>query len=243
MLRAGVDMRVVRLGAGLCASLMASACAPLVVQQGARTVRPGSVQAGMSLEAESQTAKDGEYEYQALEIGMTPNGWVRLGLTESLDAGLQFYGSGVRADGKFAPVQTEAIAVAVGVGLGGGYSQTRDTTDESFGSSSTVTSHFWADVGAFFTTAIRPGIDANLALKYLQGELYSRDEYDESTDRSSTQQTGFGGALGLAIRRDQWTISPEIAVWQVQTRDTEAVDDDPPPTLIIVPSVGFSVGF
>lgn len=224
-------------------ALSLAGCAPLVVQQGARTVRPGSTQAGMSVDAESSSSDDDGTETRSLDLGMSPNGWVRVGIAESVDAGLQFYGSGIRLDGKYAPVQSEAFAVAVGAGVGGGYSRTKDAATGGFEESTSTSSHYWADVGGFFTARVAPQLDLNVALKYLHGEVSSREETEGEEVEGSSQRMAFGGALGLAFRREHWTISPEVAIWQLQTRETEAPDDDAPPTLVIVPSIGFSVGF
>ena len=227
--------------------LLLSGCAPFVVQQSARTVRPGSTQAGMSVNVHNFSTQDEEFDSEETQtdIGMSPNAWVRVGLAKNADAGLQFYGSGVRADGKFAPVQSDAFAVAVGAGIGGSYSQTESAADPDFDepASTDTTSSYWADVGAFFTAGIGPTFDLNVALKFMQGEQYNKEESDDFESTDSTQVRAYGGALGVAIKRPNWTLSPEIAVWQMETYQTEYEDLDPVETLVIVPSVGFSVGF
>lgn len=222
--------------------LSANACAPLVVQQGGRTVKPGSVQAGMSMSAISLSSSEEETDSSARStyVAMSPNGWARFGLASNADMGLQFYGGGVRVDGKLAPVQSEAFALAVCVGVGGGQQQTSDTQDSS--SSSTTSRQWWGDVGVLGSVAVGPSMDLNLALRALVGESYNADEFDGEETADSSQNTGFGGAIGFQMKRGTWALTPELAVYQITSKETEAPDYSEE-TLVIVPSLGFSVGF
>lgn len=222
--------------------LATNACAPLVVQQSARTVKPGSVQAGMSVSgmtlssAEDDTDSKGSSTY----VGMIPNGWARFGVASSVDVGLQFYGGGVRVDGKMAPVQSDAFALAVCAGVAGGQNQSKDATETS--SDSTLSRHWWGDVGVMGTMAVGPSMDVNLALRALVGESYSAETFEGEESTDSSAQTGFGGAVSVQMRRGTWAITPEVAVYQITSKQTEAPDASED-TLAIVPSVGFSVGF
>lgn len=242
-----VAMGLLRVGAGAVILLAANACAPLVVQQGARTVKPGGVQVGMSAGSitssyEEETKAKGNSTYAAV----SPNAWARFGIASNVDAGLQFYGSGARVDAKFAPLQSDGMALAIGAGVGGGAQQ---TTDSSGSSDDSTDDHQWfGDVGLLFTAALGPAIDLNVAAKYIAGESYSSQKYGAADGfpaeeyKESTQLTGFGGALAVAIKRGTWAISPEVAVYQLTNTDTETPDSTED-TLVIVPSVGFSVGF
>ena len=92
-------MGLARIAVGAVVLLAANACAPLVVQQSARTVKPGQMAAGMSVGAVNFQGEDEEFDEKSSETytGVVPNGFVRFGLASKMDAGLQFYGGGVRA--------------------------------------------------------------------------------------------------------------------------------------------------
>lgn len=226
--------------------LAANACAPLVVQQGGRTVKPGAVQVGTSVGAVTSSFEDEDTEETdtSAYIAMAPNAWARFGLASNVDMGLQFYGSGARVDAKFAPVQSDSMAFAVCAGVGGGAQQSKDTSADvgDGGSESTDAHQWWGDVGLLFTAGLGPSMDLNVAAKYLAGEDYQSEEFDGDESKESTALSGFGGALGMSFKRGTWALSPEIAVYQITSTQTE-VPDSSADSLVIVPSVGFSVGF
>ena len=43
----------------------------------------------------------------------------------------------------------------------------------------------------------------------------SEEETEGEEVEGSSQRMAFGGALGLAFRREHWTISPEVAIWGI----------------------------
>lgn len=234
-----VGMRTI---AAIALLLATNACAPLVVQQGGRTVKPGQTYAGMSMSALNISSTDDETDGKGSStyVAMVPNGWARIGLGSSLDAGVQFYGGGTRVDAKLAPIQSDAFALAVCAGIGGGQNQTKDATETS--ADTTLSRHWFGDVGVFGTAGIGASMDLNFGVRALVGETYSEDEFDGVKEKDSSQQTGAGGFVSMMFKRGTWAVTPELAVYQITTNETE----DPDATsdvLVILPSVGFSVGF
>ncbi len=213
---------------------VAAGCGPMAVQRGGRTLDAGKTVVGMSAGYHSASSDEDGVE-SSLNMWPVPQVSVRHGISDTLEAGVGVFPSGLRADGTLGIVRSEAIAIAANVGVSGGHSS-NSNIDES---ESTV-SGFGGDAALLATFGLG-SLDLNVGARGLFGSTTSKDEDPEfGSDTTKSTQQALGGVVGVTIRRGGVAITPELAVYQVTDKDD---GEEAETSMLVFPSVGISVGF
>lgn len=218
-------------------------CGPLALQHGAGTVPKGKVAAGASTLVVHEIGQGAAKDTSRTHVGQSA-GFVRWGFHDQLDAGIQVYPAGMRADVKMAFVNTESIAVSINPGIHLGY-YTSHSEDPEF-DEETDTSAFITGYDMTFAVGKKLGGGSEVWIGPRFGS-FSMDYKSESKDADGTFKTdetinyrGYGAGIGakLKIGEALW-ITPELGCYQRETKNAGFTDRG----LSWVPAIGFATGF
>ena len=235
-------MRTVRMMMAGATFLVTVGCGPLALQHGAATVPKGKVAAGASMLVVHEIGQGAAKDTSRTDLGQSA-AFVRWGIHDQVDAGVQVYSGGMRGDVKLAFVNSDTLAVSMNPGVHLGYYN--DTYED--------------DVEETNTTALMTGWDLTIAVgKKLGGggEVwagprfgsfkadYKSVEKDSGTTIFEVDQTvnyrGWGGAVGAKLKMGEtlW-ITPELGCYQRETKAGGSNDRG----LSWVPAIGVATGF
>lgn len=236
-------MRTVLMMMAVATCLATVGCGPLALQHGAATVPKGKVAAGASMLAVHEIGQGASKDTSRTDLGQSA-AFVRWGIHDQVDAGLQVYPAGMRGDVKLAFVNSDTLAVSMNPGVHLGYYN--DTYED--------------DAGEANTSALMTGWDLTLAVgKKLGGggEIWAGPRFGsfkadyKSTEKDDTGSTtfevdttvnyrGWGGAVGakLKVGETMW-ITPELGCYQRESKAGGTNDRG----LSWVPAIGIATGF
>lgn len=233
-------MRAFVLSMLLLAAPAVSGCGPLALQHGARTTPKGKVAAGASALVVHEIGQGDAKDSSRTDAGPSA-AFVRWGIHEQIDTGVQVYPGGFRGDVKLRLSKPDGIVVALSPGLHLGYYRQ--------GSEEGSDDHEQAVMltGMDLTVVVGKTFGANevwAAPRFGSFNLDSsyRDNSGGDTFESDSTIThrGWGVGFGAKLKATEslWVI-PELGVYQRETKTPGATDRG----LSWVPAIGFATGF
>lgn len=224
------------------AALLAG-CGPLALQHGAATVPKGKVAAGASTLIIHEIGQGDAKDSSRTNIGQSA-GFVRWGFHDQMDAGLQVYPGGTRADIKLMFVNNDQVSISMNPGIHVGYF-TSHSEDPEF-DEKTDQSGFMTGYDMTFAVGMKVGGGNEVWVAPRFGS-FSMDAKSETKDVDGTFKSdstinyqGYGGGVGARLKMGEaiW-LTPELGIYQRETKSSGFTNRG----LSWVPAIGIATGF